>query len=30
MPAITVDDVTELPRLLGVSGTAVVRPVRAW
>ena len=29
MPAITVDDVTELPRLLGVSGSAVVRPVRA-
>jgi redox-sensitive bicupin YhaK (pirin superfamily) len=29
MPAITVDDVTELPRLLGVSGSAVIRPVRA-
>jgi redox-sensitive bicupin YhaK (pirin superfamily) len=29
MPAITVDDVTELPRLPGVSGSAVVRPVRA-
>ena len=29
MPAITVDDVTELPRLLGASGSAVVRPVRA-
>ena len=29
MPAITVDDVTELPRLPGASGSAVVRPVRA-
>ncbi len=29
MPAITVDDVTELPRLSGASGSAVVRPVRA-
>ena len=29
MPAITVDDVTELPRLHGASGSAVVRPVRA-
>ena len=29
MPAITVDDVTELPRLLGASGSAAVRPVRA-
>jgi redox-sensitive bicupin YhaK (pirin superfamily) len=28
MPAITVDDVTELPRLLAEGGTAVVRPVR--
>jgi len=28
MPAITVDDVTELPRLSGASGSAVVRPVR--